>query len=57
MSKPPDFRDLVGEDLSPEERARLERVHDMLITAGRSDGTICSSGGSSGGGPAEMSMS
>ena len=34
MSKPPDFRDLVGEDLSPEERARLERVHDMLITAG-----------------------
>ena len=34
MSKPPDFRDLVGEDLSPEERARLERVHDMLISAG-----------------------
>ena len=34
MSKTPDFRDLVGDDLSPEERARLERVHDMLITAG-----------------------
>ncbi len=34
MSKPPDFRDLVGDDLSPEERARLERVHDMLISAG-----------------------
>ena len=34
MSKPPDFRDLVGDDLSPEEGARLERVHDMLIAAG-----------------------
>jgi hypothetical protein len=34
VSKPPDFRDLVGDDLSPEERARLERVHDMLISAG-----------------------
>jgi hypothetical protein len=30
----PDFRDLVGDDLSPEERARLERVHDLLVTAG-----------------------
>jgi hypothetical protein len=30
----PDFRELVGEDLSPEERARLERVHDLLVTAG-----------------------
>ena len=34
MSKPPEFRDLVGDDLSPEEGARLERVHDMLIAAG-----------------------
>jgi hypothetical protein len=30
----PDFRELVGEDLRPEERARLERVHDLLVTAG-----------------------
>jgi len=30
----PDFRELVGDDLSPEERARLERVHDLLVTAG-----------------------
>jgi hypothetical protein len=30
----PDFREVVGEDLSPEERARLERVHDLLVTAG-----------------------
>jgi len=34
VSKPPEFRDLVGDDLSPEEGARLERVHDMLIAAG-----------------------
>jgi hypothetical protein len=34
VSKPPEFRDLVGGDLSPEERARLERVHEMLIAAG-----------------------
>jgi hypothetical protein len=34
VSKPPEFRDLVGDDLSPDERARLERVHDMLISAG-----------------------
>jgi len=34
VSKPPAFRDLVGDDLSPEEGARLERVHDMLIAAG-----------------------
>jgi hypothetical protein len=34
VSKPPEFRDLVGDDLSPQEQARLERVHDMLIAAG-----------------------
>jgi hypothetical protein len=32
--RPPDFRDLVGEDLPPEERARLERVHELLVAAG-----------------------
>lgn len=31
---PPEFRDLVGDDLSAEERDRLERVHQMLIAAG-----------------------
>jgi hypothetical protein len=30
----PDFRELVGEDLTPEERERLERVHDLLVEAG-----------------------
>jgi Anti-sigma-K factor rskA, C-terminal len=30
----PDFEDLVGSDLAPEERARLERVHELLIAAG-----------------------
>ena len=34
MTDKPDFRELVGEDLSPEERARLERVHELLIVAG-----------------------
>ena len=34
MTGPPDFRDLVGDDLSPEERERLERVHDLLIAVG-----------------------
>jgi hypothetical protein len=33
-STPPEFRDLVGEDLPAEERERLERVHEMLIAAG-----------------------
>jgi hypothetical protein len=32
--KPPDFDELVGNDLSGEERARLERVHDLLVAAG-----------------------
>ncbi len=34
MSDAPDFRDLVGEDLPPEEAQRLERVHEMLVAAG-----------------------
>ena len=34
MTVPPDFRELVGDDLSAEERARLERVHDLLVAAG-----------------------
>jgi hypothetical protein len=34
MTVPPEFRDLVGDDLSAEERARLERVHDLLVEAG-----------------------
>jgi hypothetical protein len=29
-----DFRELVGEDLSPEEEARLLRVHELLVAAG-----------------------
>ncbi|HMI98308.1 MAG TPA: anti-sigma factor [Gaiellaceae bacterium] len=34
MTVPPNFRDLVGHDLSAEERARLERVHELLVEAG-----------------------
>ena len=34
MSRHPDFGDLVGNDLSLEERERLERVHNMLVAAG-----------------------
>ena len=34
MSRNPDFRELIGNDLEPAERERLERVHDMLIAAG-----------------------
>ena len=30
----PDFDELVGTDLGPEERARLERVHELLVAAG-----------------------
>jgi hypothetical protein len=30
----PDFEDLVGGDLDPAERARLERVHELLVAAG-----------------------
>lgn len=34
MSRPPDFDELVGNDLSAHERERLERVHRMLVAAG-----------------------
>jgi hypothetical protein len=34
MTGPPDFRELVGDDLSAEESARLERVHDLIVEAG-----------------------
>jgi hypothetical protein len=30
----PNFDDLIGDDLSAEERARLERIHQLLIAAG-----------------------
>ena len=30
----PEFDDLVGGDLDPAERARLERVHDLLLAVG-----------------------
>ena len=34
MTRTPDFDELVGHDLSPEERERLERVHELLVAAG-----------------------
>jgi hypothetical protein len=34
MTKVPDFDELVGDDLDPEERARLRRAHDLLLAAG-----------------------
>jgi Anti-sigma-K factor rskA len=34
VSGPPEFRDLVGNDLPAEELARLERVHELLQAAG-----------------------
>ncbi|MDQ2983359.1 MAG: hypothetical protein M3R70_05480 [Actinomycetota bacterium] len=34
MNTPPELKDLVGDDLSPGERARLERVHNLLVAAG-----------------------
>lgn len=34
MTDSPNLRDLVGNDLSPDERQRLERVHDLLVEAG-----------------------
>jgi Anti-sigma-K factor rskA len=34
MSDSPDFRELVGEDLPPEEAERLRRVHELLVAAG-----------------------
>jgi hypothetical protein len=32
--KPPDFRDVIGDDLSPAEAERLRRAHDLLVEAG-----------------------
>lgn len=32
--KQPDFDELIGEDVSPEERARLYRTHELLVQAG-----------------------
>jgi hypothetical protein len=34
MTLPPEFRDLIGDNLPAEERARLERVHELLVEAG-----------------------
>jgi hypothetical protein len=34
MTRPPHFDELVDEPLAPGEQARLERVHDLLVTAG-----------------------
>jgi hypothetical protein len=34
MTRPPDFDELVGEDLSLQERDRLRNVHDLLVQAG-----------------------
>ena len=34
MTQPPNLDELVGSELDPQERARLERVHDLLIAAG-----------------------
>lgn len=34
MTGPPEFHDLVGDELPAEEQARLERVHDLLVEAG-----------------------
>ena len=34
MSDPPDFRELVGDEGTPEELEQLRRAHDLLIAAG-----------------------
>jgi hypothetical protein len=34
MTPPPSFDDLIGDDVDREERDRLRRVHDLLVTAG-----------------------
>ncbi|MEK6275712.1 MAG: hypothetical protein AABM30_10280 [Actinomycetota bacterium] len=34
MTGPPEFRDLIGDEVPAEERARLERVHELLVEAG-----------------------
>ena len=32
-TRPPDFDDLIGDDVSPDERARLQGVHELLVRA------------------------
>ena len=32
----PELRELVGDEGTPEERERLQRVHDLLVAAARS---------------------
>src|SRR5205807_4833909 len=34
MTRPPEFDELLGPDVPAEERARLQRVHDLLVEAG-----------------------
>ena len=34
MTRTPDFDELIGDDVSGEERARLRRVHDLIVAAG-----------------------
>lgn len=34
MTREPDFNELVGDDLTAEESARLRRTHDLLLAAG-----------------------
>jgi hypothetical protein len=34
VSRGPDFRDLIGNDLAPDEEARLRRAHELLVAAG-----------------------
>jgi hypothetical protein len=34
MTTPPDFRDLVGDEGTPEELEKLRRAHDLLVAAG-----------------------
>jgi hypothetical protein len=34
LTREPDLNELVGEDLAPPEKARLRRVHDLLLAAG-----------------------
>jgi hypothetical protein len=34
LSPEPDFRGLIGDELAPEEEARLRRTHDLLVAAG-----------------------
>ena len=34
MTRPPDFDELVGTDVAPDERERMRRVHEQLLAAG-----------------------